>query len=118
MYEMQTQAAAKHGQVCGCPHTSLGSEMAGQEEGIREKLNDLTKRFERYYENAIRDLVAEGVLPAKTDVKAKAQEIYTYFLGQLTFARIQNDLGPLKRDLKPGLLRMLGVKEKTAEVVR
>jgi len=107
--EIQEKAAAKHGRVCGCPHASLGSEMAGQEDAIRIKLNELTGRFERYYENGIRDLIAEGILPKDTDVKAKAQEIFTYFIGQLMFARIQNDINILKRDLKPGLLRILGV---------
>lgn len=112
LFDMQVEAAAKHGRVCGCPYSSLGSEMAGQEDSIREKLNELTLRFERYYENAIRDLIAEGVLPEKTDVKAKSEEISAYLIGQFTFARIQNNLELLKRDLKPGLLRTIGVKEK------
>jgi len=107
--EMQEKAAAKHGRVCGCPHASLGCEMAGQEDTIRQKLDEVTKRFERYYESGIRDLIAEGTLPKDTDIKAKAQEVFTYLLGQLTFARIQNDISILKRDFKPGLLRILGV---------
>jgi len=113
--EMQEKAALKHGRVCGCPHASLGCEMAGQENAIRDKVNDITKRSERYYESAIRDLIAEGTLPKETDVKAKAQEVFTYLLGQLTFARIQNDINLLKRDFKPGLLRILGVSGKASE---
>jgi TetR/AcrR family transcriptional repressor of nem operon len=85
--------------------------MAGQEEGIRAKFEDITRRKERYFENALRDMVADGILPGQTDVKIKAQEVYAYIMGQLMLARIQNDLGPLKRDLKPGLLRLLGVSE-------
>ena len=114
-YEMQVQSAAKYGQVCGCPCASLGSEMAGQEEGIRAKFDDIVHRHVRYYENAIRDLVAEKVLPATTDIKAKAQEAYTYVLGQMMIARIQNNLEPLKRDLKAGLLRVLGVEAQATE---
>jgi len=105
----QEEAAAKYGRVCGCPCASLGSEMAGQEAGIRAKFEDLAHRQERYYENALRDMVADGLLPAATDVKVKAQELYAYALGQIMIARIQNDLSTLKRDLKPGLLRVLGV---------
>ena len=105
----QTEAAEKYGQVCGCPCASLGSEMAGQEAGIRAKFDEIAHRQGRYLESALRDMVAEGMLPADTDTKAKAQEIYAYFLGQMMVARIQNDLGPLRRDLKPGLLRLLGV---------
>jgi len=115
LYNMQEVAASKHGQVCGCPHASLSSEMAGQEEGkgIREKMCEVTKRFERYYESGVRDLIAEGLLPADTDIKAKAQEIVTYLIGQLTFARIQNDLELLKRDLKPGLLKIIKQPQQT-----
>jgi TetR/AcrR family transcriptional repressor of nem operon len=111
VHEMQVEAAVKYGHVCGCPCASLGSEMAGQEEGIRAKFEDITRRKERYFENALRDMVADGILPGQTDVKIKAQEVYAYIMGQLMLARIQNDLGPLKRDLKPGLLRLLGVSE-------
>jgi TetR/AcrR family transcriptional repressor of nem operon len=109
VYESQMQAAAKYGRVCGCPCASLGSEMAGQEMGIRAKFDDIAHRQERYYENALRDMVADGVLPPTTNVKVKAEEAYAYILGLLMFARIQNDLEPLKRDLKPGLMRLLGL---------
>jgi TetR/AcrR family transcriptional repressor of nem operon len=117
VYETQSQAAAKYHQVCGCPCTSLGSEMAGQEAGIRAKFEDIANRRERYYENALRDLVAEGRLPEQTDVMVKAQEISTFIIGQLVTARIQNDLTHLKRDLKPGLLKLLGVEDSALEAV-
>jgi TetR/AcrR family transcriptional regulator, transcriptional repressor for nem operon len=113
VYETQLQAAAKYHQVCGCPCTSLGSEMASQETGIRAKFTDIAHRRERYYENALRDLVAEGQLPETIDVRAKAQEITAFIAGQLVIARIQNDLEFLRRDLKPGLLKVLGA-ENTA----
>ncbi|EPY01255.1 TetR/AcrR family transcriptional regulator [Magnetospirillum fulvum] len=111
----QIEATQNYGQVCGCPCASLGSEMAGQEVGIRAKFDDIAHRQERYYENALRDMVADGLLPATTDVKTKAQEIYTYALGQMMIARIQNDLSALERDLKPGLLLLLGVEGSTTK---
>lgn len=114
IYESQLESSKKYGHVCGCPCASLGSEMAGQDDRIRKKFEDITHRNQRYYENALRDLVADGILPASTDVKVKAQEVYTYVLGQLMLARIQNDLSQMKRDLKAGLLRTLGLKEERA----
>lgn len=105
----QEEAAKRFGKVCGCPCISLGSEIAGQEEAVREAYDQILKRKERYYENAIRDLAAEGVIPADTDAKAKATELSTYMVGQLTVARIQNDLNALKRTLKTGMLQVLGV---------
>jgi len=115
IYEFQAQAADKYHQVCGCPFASIGSEMAGQEAGIRAKFADIALRRERYYVNALRDLVAEGQLPNTTDVRVKAQEIYAYIVGQLVIARIENDLKLLKRDLKPGLLKILGVGNTSGE---
>jgi len=115
MVEKQEEAALKYGRVCGCPCAALGSEMAGQEDGIRAKFEEVAHRQERYYENALRDMIAEGLLPATTDVKVTAQEIYAYFLGQTMIARIQNDLDTLKRDLKPGLLRLLGVEGRASQ---
>jgi len=117
IYEFQSQAEAKYHQVCGCPFSSLGSEMAGQEAGIRAKFADIAQRRERYYVNALRDLVAEGRLPETTDVQVKAQEIYAYIVGQLVIARIENDLRLLKRDLKPGLLKILGVEDGSGKTV-
>jgi TetR/AcrR family transcriptional repressor of nem operon len=111
----QAESAERYGRVCGCPCASLGSEMAGQEAGIRAKFEDIAHRSERYYENALRDMIADGLLPETTDVKVKAQEVYAYALGQMMVARIQNDLSALKRDLKPGLLLLLGIEGGTAK---
>jgi TetR/AcrR family transcriptional repressor of nem operon len=105
----QEEAAKRYGRVCGCPCISLGSEIAGQESGVREAFDLILSRKERYYENAIRDLIADGLVPADTDAKAKAAELSTFIIGQLTVARIQNDLTALKRTLKTGMLQVLGV---------
>jgi hypothetical protein len=75
---------------------------------IRAKFDDQRRHKARYYQNAIRDLVAEGLLPVQTDVKAKADELFTYIMGRLMLARIENDVEPLWRDLKDGILRVLG----------
>jgi TetR/AcrR family transcriptional repressor of nem operon len=113
--EMQADIAKKYGQVCGCPLAAIGSEMACQEDPIRKKFEDLSASKVRYFESAIRDMIGEKLLPAETDVKAKANELYAYLLGQLILARIQNDLVPLKRDLKDGMLKLLGVTGKAAK---
>lgn len=111
----QESVQTQYGHVCGCPLASLGSEMAGQDCGIREKFDEIHNRHARHFQTALRDMIAEGQLPKNTDVKAKAQELLTFGMGQLMMARIQNDLGPLKRDLKTGLLQLLGVKVKTPQ---
>lgn len=115
VYQQQTEVAAQYGYVCGCPQASLAAEMACQEGRIRDKFGEITSNKRRYFESALRDMVAEGVLPAETDVKAKAEEVFSYIIGQLMMARIQNNLEPLKRDLKQGLLNLIGVKKKASQ---
>ncbi|MHB1206614.1 MAG: TetR/AcrR family transcriptional regulator [Rhodospirillaceae bacterium] len=112
----QEEAAKRYGRVCGCPCISLGSEIAGQESGVRAAFDLILSRKARYYENAIRDLIADGLVPADTDAKAKAEELSTFMVGQLTVARIQNDLASLKRNLKPGLLQVLGISQEAKRV--
>ena len=114
VYEKQKEAADKYGHVCGCSLASLASEMACQEDRIRQKFDEITSSKKRYFESALRDMIAEGTLPVKTDVKTKADEIFSYIIGQLMMARIQNNLEPLKRDLRHGLLSLIGVKKKAA----
>jgi TetR/AcrR family transcriptional repressor of nem operon len=102
----QREALEKYGRVCGCPFTSIGSEMAVQDDQICAKVQEMIGRVERYFESALRDAAAEGLLPPDTDIRAKASEIYAYGVGAEMKARIQNSLTPLE-DMKkslPGLI--------------
>ncbi len=114
-YEIQRIAAEKYGHVCGCPFASLGSEMASQDNLIRKQADKIFRRYLRYYESTIRDLISEGLLPDDTDITARAEEVTSYICGQVMMARVQNSLEPLKRDLKVGLFRLLGVDSKVLE---
>ncbi len=114
IFEKQEQIAKKYGHVCGCPFASLGSEMAGQDEVIRKNIQMTMSKYKtKYYEHTIQDMVEQGYLPSETDVAVKAQEVYSYILGQVMLARIQNDLVPLNSSLKNGLFRILGVEMAT-----
>ncbi|MBL4803860.1 MAG: TetR/AcrR family transcriptional regulator [Alphaproteobacteria bacterium] len=105
----QEEAAEKYGMVCGCPFVSLASEMAPQDPQIREKVEGIIMRKRRYYEDALRDMLDEGLIAADTDVEATAYKIYTFVMGQLMLARIQNSLEPMKRDLRTGLFTLIGL---------
>lgn len=115
--QKQEEALESCGNVVGCAFSSLGSEMANQDERIRQKIQYKFELMERYYIAALRDLIDQGRLPADLDVKAKANDIYSYITGQLLMARIQNSLEPLKRDLKKGMLRIVGVQTPVLEKV-
>ncbi|MBI1302096.1 MAG: TetR family transcriptional regulator [Alphaproteobacteria bacterium] len=111
VYEKQKETAEKYGRVCGCPFVSLGSEISGQDEILRKKVEQKMAEHELYYENALRDMVASGLLSSDTDVKTKASKIYAYVLGEVMIARINNDLSALKNDLKAGVFRIINVKK-------
>ncbi len=111
--EKQREAKEKYGHICGCAFAALGSEMAGLEEAIRAKTDEIFACHRKYVQTTLRDLIAEGLLAADTDVAAKADEIETLILGSMMMARIQNSMTPLTRDLKSGIFRIIGVAEKT-----
>lgn len=110
----QEEALEKYGRVCGCPFASLGSEMAGQDEMIRAKTDEIFAAHQRYCETALREATALGLLPACTDTARVAAELCSYVLGQLVMARIRNDLAPMRWNLKSGMLRIIGVSQREA----
>ena len=115
-YEKQKEIAEQHGMVCGCPMVSLATEMAPQDKAIQDKTDEIIGYKMRYYESTLRDMVAEGVLPQDTDVHVKAQNIYSFFMGQFVMARIQNSLTPLEvNSVRDGLFSIMGVEEKVLE---
>lgn len=90
-YEAQAALKKEHGQVLGCPCFSVGSEISTQDEDIRGKVQEILQREIRYFESAIRDAQAEGLI-APGDAPAKAKCLFALFEGSLGQARIQNDL--------------------------
>ena len=109
-YEYQKEIKEKHGMVCGCPMASLASEMAPQDQSIHDKTDEIIGYKIRYYETTLRDMVAEGMLSETIDIKAKAQNVYSYIMGQFVMARIQNSLDPLRPEIvEDGLFSIIGV---------
>jgi len=109
LYDKQLLAFEKYGRVCGCPFASLGSEMAGNEEMIQQKADEIFSRQGQIFVKTIRDMIELCQLKVDTDVDSKAAQILAFILGQLMMARIQNDLSTLKEDLRLGLLRTLEI---------
>lgn len=115
VYQKQKQAYQKYGRVCGCPFASLGSEMAGNEEVIQKKANEIFSRQGNILLPTLQEMVDAGQLPQKTDTSVMASQVLTFIMGQVMMARIQNDLSTLKSDVKLGLFRTLNIKEQSHE---
>lgn len=108
VHDSQAQLQIEHGQVLGCPCFSVGSETSTQDEAIRAKVQEILQQQIRYFESAIRDAQAEGLIPALNAV-SMAKCLFALFEGSLAQARIQNDL-QLLQALPNVAMDLLGVK--------
>ncbi|MCE0485011.1 MAG: TetR/AcrR family transcriptional regulator [Methylacidiphilales bacterium] len=107
--EDQTEKFHKYGKVLGCPFCSLGYELSTQDENIRRKVEQTLGAVTRYLESMVRDLVSEGTVEAK-DPKELARELYSYLMGAIMQAKIENNLSLLDH-LLSGAVRLLNVKQ-------
>jgi TetR/AcrR family transcriptional repressor of nem operon len=107
-YEKLAAQKQRCGAVLGCPLYALGSEVCTLDAALRDKIQEIIGRKFRYYESAIRDAHAQGLIHAP-DARAKAEALFAFVQGVLIQARIQNDLEVLRRAY-PALLDLLGSK--------
>src|SRR5262249_32963268 len=99
----------RFGCVLGCPLFSLGAEVSTQEVKLQQKIEEILNYKRMYFESAIRDAHAAGLIDAP-DAAAKARILFTFYQGMLTEARIRNDLN-MFRDAARGTLELLGAAE-------
>jgi TetR/AcrR family transcriptional repressor of nem operon len=112
IYKKQVAIKAQHGKVLGCPIVSVGSETSTHEVDVNGKIREILNRKRRYYESAIRDAVAEGVIEP-CDPAEKAVALAGLIEGIVCQCRIMND-PEVARSLPEMGLRLLGSKQ-TAE---
>jgi TetR/AcrR family transcriptional repressor of nem operon len=91
------------------PYLSIGSEVSTQDQGVRATVDRIWDRKIKYFESAIRDAHAQGLIVAP-DPEAKARALFACYHGTLAQARIQNDV-ELLRDFKQVARDVLGVKQ-------
>jgi TetR/AcrR family transcriptional regulator, transcriptional repressor for nem operon len=106
IYEGQKKKAQEFGHVCGCPYGSIGSEVATQDLKIRTKADEIMGRSIKYVESAIADAKRQGQ-SAVNDPKKAAQNVFSFVVGSLFRARIQNDVEILK-GLEEPVMAMIG----------
>jgi TetR/AcrR family transcriptional repressor of nem operon len=97
------------GSILGCPLLTIGSEVGTQDEGVRDTVDRIWNRKIKYFESAIRDADAQGLIEAP-DPEGKAKMLFACYHGTLTQARIQNDV-ELIRGLKEVARGILGAKQ-------
>jgi|SRR5678815_5588252 TetR/AcrR family transcriptional repressor of nem operon len=114
VHDRLAELQKKCGAVLGCPLFTLGSEVSTQDKPLRDKVHELLDRKVKYFESAIRDAHAQGLISAP-DAKAKAKTLFACFQGTLTQARIQNNV-ELLREFKDVALDFLGAKPAGARI--
>ncbi len=114
VYGYLKQMKADCGAVLGCPLFTLGSEVCTLDTVLRDKVQEILDRKVTYFESAIRDAHAQGLIKAP-DAHAKAKALFAYYQGMLTQARIQNDEEQL-RDCYQATLELLGAAPAAASV--
>ena len=94
VYEFQTQIREGCGRVLGCPLGNLASEMASQDEPIREKIDGLFRLTQTLFRKVLEEAAGElqGV-----NLDATAQAMFAYFEGVMMLAKTQNDPEVLRR---------------------
>ncbi len=107
-YKEQKELKEKCGCVLGCPLFTLGAEVCNSEHRLHKLVKDILEEFNRYFESAIRDAHAQGLVDAP-DASAKARMLFAYSEGLLTQARILNDVEVLK-EMPDGMFGMLGAR--------
>ncbi len=107
IYPRQVERKAKYGKVLGCPVCSVGSEVSTQEIDLSAKIREIMARKRRYYESAIRDAVAEGLIEP-CDPAQKALALVGLIEGLVSQSRIMNDPEVLRElpSMAIGLLRL------------
>ena len=112
-YEFFAEIQRKRGLVLGCPLYTVGSEICCSEEtALRDKVHEILDRKLSYFESAIRDAHAQGLIDAP-DARSKAKALFALIQGALTQARIENSLDPFRSSYYAGL-DLLGVKHPEA----
>ena len=104
--ECQSAMQGKCGSVLGCPLVSLGCEVGTQDKAISAKVREILDRYVKYFESAIRDAHAQGLIVAP-DAATKAKMLFAFFQGTLAQARIRNDSTVLV-ELRMSALELLG----------
>jgi len=103
----QIEKHAQIGYVVGCPIISSGQST--QEVKLKNLSIDTIEQMNKYFISVVVDAQQQGIVEKDIDPVATARYMYAFVQGILTLGRVKNDLKVVKTDLKPGLLRILGI---------
>jgi TetR/AcrR family transcriptional repressor of nem operon len=103
-YEFQAHIKQMTGHVLGCPFGNLASELATQDEAIRQKIDGIFGKLQKAFHQTLQEAMEAGDVPP-LDVAATAQAMFAYFEGAMLLAKTHND-PELLRQLLPAMTQI------------
>ena len=110
--ERQLQVYEETGQILGCPLFTLGSEISTQDERLRSLVQEILGTGATLFEAAIREAQLAGEID-NTDAALKARQLWGFYEGTLTRARIENNPA-LLHNLVSDALALVGIRQQLA----
>lgn len=110
--EIQSAALKGTGSVTGCLFGNLALEVSGQDDPVRERLQEIFEEQIDMIEGAIREAIDAGEL-ASVDSRATAKSIVAQIEGMVLFAKLFNDPAQLDQ-LWRNSLSLLGLENAAA----
>ena len=107
--ERQLQVYEETGQILGCPLFTLGSEISTQDERLRSLVQEILGTGATLFEAAIREAQLAGEID-NTDASLKARQLWGFYEGTLTRARIENSPAALN-NLVSDALALIGSRQ-------
>ncbi len=104
IYRFQAQLKQETGRVLGCPFGNLATELATQDEPIRNKVDHIFAQLQTNIGQVLQASVQAGEL-SNIDIDATAQAMLAYMEGVMLLAKTQNDPTRL-RDLLPAMAQI------------
>lgn len=96
VYEYHASLTEAAGHMGGCHFGNLAVELSTQDEVIREKLKGMFENGVALFEQALREAVATGELPA-IDISLAAHALQAYLEGVVLMAKTWNDPEMVRR---------------------
>lgn len=110
LYESQSLRQLNQERVVGCLFGSWVGELGEEDEAIRAKINEIFSGICKYFESALEDAIALGLLDLEFEnVAASAKALLAYYEGVMLLARAKND-AEIIRTLTANALKLIGAR--------
>lgn len=104
-YQFQKGIRSDTGYVLGCPFGNLSTELATQDEPIRERIQQTFSKIQKSFASVLEMAQQHGELAQEVNTFATAQAMLAYFEGVLLMAKNKND-PELIRQLLPAVMQV------------